>query len=143
MTRPTKDDVERALALGVPSPYSADFAQHYAVLAAEVVSLREELAASQDTVAKAVAWLKELEEKLAAQTELVTLHKLDAAKLREELKDACSLVVARVDMVYPRYSSEAVDALLRAMDNDAFGFGHGVVADALEAVRASREPPLK
>jgi len=113
MTRPTKEDVDEALRV-VTDDVDHVTDQWERVLAGEVVALREEL---------------------AAQTELVTLHKIDAKQLRKELA---------VCLRPPHYSTEAVDALLAAVRESVdAGDCWTSVADAADAVRASRVPPLR
>lgn len=105
------------------------------VLAAEVVALREDLEAARA---------------------LAALHAADAKKTLEELAEAERMVAAKVAVARdecvwsdPRYSTEAVDALLRL---DADPRHRGTAEErlaveeefgaAIEAVRASREPKL-
>lgn len=146
MTMPTKEQVDEALRVAAGAIEK--------VLAAEVLALREELTANDVVVSRLLEANAKLREELAAQTELVTLHKLDAAKLRQELNSVKDQLVAAQDKDYealvrdfitmplvddePRYSTEAVDALLEAME-------HGELwkdDPEVEAVRASREPKL-
>lgn len=134
MTRPTKDELGIALAWvkrECPSDWEAADSVHQ-LLAAEVLALREEL---------------------AAQTELVTLHKLDAARTRAELgamQDIAAMGSVKLKMT-ATYDTEAVDALMLCL-NVRMAMLHtwvtGVVAiekkelqPLVQAVSASRVPP--
>lgn len=141
MTRPTKEQVDEALLLS-----GGDVQEHddecwececyRRTLSAEVVALRE---------------------RLAAQTELVTLHKLDAAKLREEVASLERVRLQEafaIDPAYFRkhvpgydaimatatYSTEAVDALVLALGQERYLDSQILLF--VDAVRASREPKL-
>lgn len=117
MTRPTKERVDELL---------LDCEHHhggmYYDLCAEVGALREELASlERSRVREAFA--------------------LDPAYFREHVPGYDAI------MATATYSTEAVDALLKEIDDSEYelreGRAYWTIDRAAEAVRASREPPLK
>jgi hypothetical protein len=140
MTRPTREEVDEALRdiAGDESDLAAaDWAiRGAAVLAAEVVALREELASAKLLNETQLLGSIKVREDLEAARALAALHAADARKTHEELaaaaarswdanRELCALESQ------PRYSTEAVDALLNDFD---------ALDAAIDAARASREP---
>lgn len=118
MTRPTKEKVEEALFYAQTGEYYGIAAPALATLSAEVVALREELASLERSMVREA-------------------FALDPAYFREHVPGYDAI------MATATYSTEAVDALLEAWDDWDCDGDLVHVRNRVDAVRASREPPLK